>query len=357
MSLLGHRAPNVEKLAAKSDVEGLIAALSYAQHGHDSDDARTAAANVVRGAVAALAQIGDPRAVAPLIETFADNAGGAFGFTSDRDISARSLEPVALAKFGPAAIDPLLSTLRQGIPRMRAIAAVALGLIGDARAVPALLEAGDYPQQAIWALGTIGGDDQVVEALIGQLGSDLSAVQRYATHGLGSGKCGPSANDALFACVGRGDRTAPLAIIALCELGDPRGLDEVLAKGVQEAFVLLPIGEFDDPRARDLLAGELERAYPDRRRSVASAQRYLYAALGLASRRDPAAVRPLLDVLANPESMRSVPWLSHPHTEAELAEQALRDLGPAAVEPLQALADDPDPEIQALAGVVLAALH
>ncbi|MBA7502605.1 hypothetical protein ES706_01198 [subsurface metagenome] len=89
MSLFGLFKPNVEKLKAKKDVEGLIKALM-----HENLDLRWKAAR-------ALGEIGDKRAVQPLIQGLKD--------VNDyvRDHAGR-----ALGKIGEPALEPLIQLLK-----------------------------------------------------------------------------------------------------------------------------------------------------------------------------------------------------------------------------------------------------
>jgi hypothetical protein len=114
--------PNVENMKAKGDVQGLIKAMSYQK----DVDVRVAAAR-------ALGQIGDARAVEPLIEILNDRQGSA------------SLAAIALGKIGDSrAVEPLIAALKDkgaNYYPIRSNAADALGSIGDSRAVEPLVEA------------------------------------------------------------------------------------------------------------------------------------------------------------------------------------------------------------------------
>jgi HEAT repeat protein len=114
--------PNVDKLKAKRDVPGLIKALRY----KSAKDDWTAWA-----AARALGEIGDTRAVEPLIAALKDsNASGRKGAVA------------ALGKIGDArAVEPLIAALADSHEVVQMLAADALGDIGDARAVKPLLAA------------------------------------------------------------------------------------------------------------------------------------------------------------------------------------------------------------------------
>jgi len=79
-------------------------------------------------AVEALGEIADPRAIYPLIQNLKRD---------DCDVDA---VVVALTRIGDAAIEPLISTLKDEDPTLRENAAFVLGYIGDARSVDALRE-------------------------------------------------------------------------------------------------------------------------------------------------------------------------------------------------------------------------
>jgi HEAT repeat protein len=142
--------PDVQKLKAKRDVRGLIKALGY-----QSDwSIRKQAAKV-------LGEIGDSRAVEPLIAALEDSTGSvvfdaaiALGQIGD----LRAIEPLivalekwpegyvtcapadALVKIGAQAVEPLISTLGYvSNDVVRKAAAQALGEIGDPRAAEPLI--------------------------------------------------------------------------------------------------------------------------------------------------------------------------------------------------------------------------
>lgn len=94
MNLFGP--PDVEKMKARRDVNGLIKALGY-QKG-DSWNAK----NIRHYAAHALGELGDPRAVEPLIAALGDS-----------DFMVRMFAAEALAKIGNRrAVEPLSAALR-----------------------------------------------------------------------------------------------------------------------------------------------------------------------------------------------------------------------------------------------------
>jgi len=113
--------PNVDKMKARRDVEGLIKALSYRK-----DSA------VRQAAAMALGEIKDASAVEPLIIALKDEHGHV------RELSARALGQIGDAR----AVEPLIAVLSgQDYEYVREAAAEALGKIGDTRAVEPLMAA------------------------------------------------------------------------------------------------------------------------------------------------------------------------------------------------------------------------
>jgi HEAT repeat protein len=169
--------PNVEKMKSKRDIEGLIKTLSYQK------------VDSVRGAaVDALGQIGDARAVEPLIAALKDV--NYYVHTSAAEalvkIGACAVEPLiaalknveagvqrviekVLAKIGSPAVEPLIIALKDSEWTVGYHVALALGQIGDARAVEPLINALKSGQgAAAVALGQIG-DARTIEPLINAL--------------------------------------------------------------------------------------------------------------------------------------------------------------------------------------------
>ena len=112
--------PNVEKMEAKRDVQGLIKALDYQKD-----------ASVRDAAAKALGKLKDARAVVPLIAALEDESTG-----------VRREAAEALGKSGDArAVEPLIVALRDKVTDVRRDAAEALGELKDARAVEPLVAA------------------------------------------------------------------------------------------------------------------------------------------------------------------------------------------------------------------------
>jgi len=151
-------------MKAKGDVEGLIKALSdYLTN----DRVRQAAAD-------ALGQIGDARAVAPLIAALGDRSG-----------DVRATAAGALAKIGTPAVPPLIALLG-GRGGLGYIAADALAKIGTPAVEPLIAalkhsEHGEYDvrKDLAWALGKIG-DARAVAPLIAALKDRYDSVRDAA---------------------------------------------------------------------------------------------------------------------------------------------------------------------------------
>jgi HEAT repeat protein len=135
------RRPNVQELKSQEDVDGLIEALNF------PDDP-----NIRLDAASALGQIGDSRAVKPLIAALDDQQG------------VIEMAALALGEMGdPRAVDPLTEPLNHGNWEVRSSAAKALGKIGDERAVDPLTKLLDDRNESVrWhtvqALESITGD-------------------------------------------------------------------------------------------------------------------------------------------------------------------------------------------------------
>ena len=138
--------PNVEKLRARRDFDGLIKALDYKK-----------SESVSSHAAEALGQIGDARAVEALIATLgqmwpaAKNALAKIGSPAVESLLA-VLESPTLSRRSdaaevlgqirdPRAVEPLIALLNDGSEVMRRVAARALGQIGDIRATWPLIAA------------------------------------------------------------------------------------------------------------------------------------------------------------------------------------------------------------------------
>jgi HEAT repeat protein len=261
--------PDVEKLKAKRDIQGLMRALGY-----------TGDAKVRRAAVEALAELGDARAVDPLILALKNPV-----WQHDWHDTAALTE--ALTRFGTPSVGPLIDCLAWHSNVVRVSAGGALAAIGRPAVQPLieLLGASDLEtrETAGQILAEIGADavDELTEALSGGASSKRQRAARV-----------------------------------LGEIGDPRAVEPLTRAladelaGVRQAAAR-SLGEIADPRTADALVRALDDTYVDVRRS---------AALALAEMRDPRAVQTLL-----PELLRA---------EDQDAVDALAKIGFPVVEPL-----------------------
>jgi HEAT repeat protein len=148
MGILGwFQQPNVKELQKQGDVDGLIEALSY-----EKDH------NVRQSAAWSLGELGDGRAVEPLIEALDDRK-------RVREVAARALGEIGDER----AVEPLIDLLRSGNWEVSGTSAKALGKIGDPRAIAALIEALDGNDESVrWyaarALEMITGQSLGVES-------------------------------------------------------------------------------------------------------------------------------------------------------------------------------------------------
>jgi HEAT repeat protein len=123
-----------------------------------------------------LGDIGDARAVQPLIAVLNDEKAG-----------IRAAD--ALVQIGKSSVEPLIVTLKSKSPIARRNAAIALGKIGDIRGVNSLIYAlrdNDLivRRNAAQALGEIR-NTRAVEPLINALTDKVPIVRRYAASALG----------------------------------------------------------------------------------------------------------------------------------------------------------------------------
>jgi HEAT repeat protein len=185
--------PNIEKLEARRDVNGLIKALRYPkdikirqraavalkkigwQPGHDENAAWYWA---IKHEWAKCIEIGEP-AVEPLIAELKD----------DTLYGEQWKVAETLSKIGSPAVESLITVLKDNNLRGRHHAVIALGQIGDIRAVEPLIAAlrddNDYIRwNAARALGQIG-DARAVEPLIAAFKDSDGYVRQCATEALG----------------------------------------------------------------------------------------------------------------------------------------------------------------------------
>jgi len=234
---------------------------------------------VRKGAAKALGEIGDPRAVEPLIAALAQpEASPLDPPEEDPAPQKRALRTVAdaLGNLGdPRAVEPLIDALADDAPSVRRSAAAALGRIADARAVGPLSdaavtdEAGPVQSAAVAALGEIG-DPAGVDAL-SLIVTDPQQRSRHWKAAQALGRIGdPRAADALISLMEHPDTSfwvCHAAIAALGEVKNPSAVQPLIALiGRQggpirgEGLVgqaILTLGQIGHPAAVDTLIGLL----------------------------------------------------------------------------------------------------
>jgi HEAT repeat protein len=288
--------PNVEELKVKNDIQGLIEALYgdwriqervaevLVQMGSSAVEPLIEVLNkalkgyddqMKRCAAIALGEIGDARAIEPLITLFK---------TYDEDIDYST--GIALSKIGSPAIEPLIEVFKEGNKHWRTLAVFTLVKISDARAVEpliALLEKGltdysdsDVKRDAAAVLGKMGS--LAVEPLIA---AALNKEEHYDVR--------------------------KNVTIALGEIGDMRAVEPLITALMNECetkhtfevieAVAEALGKFGDARAVESLIVALnEYEYADSYNARKSGQA-VAAAEALGKIGDARAVEPLIAAL------------------------------------------------------------
>lgn len=243
--------PDIKALAGDGRVDDIIVAL-----GNDK----------VRGkAVKALGDMGDPKAVDPLIDCLGDDkpsvrekaaeALGAIGdpraveplihclnqCLSEADVLVRAKAAEALSAIGDRrAVEPLVERLKDVHPLVRSEAVKALGLLGDPKAMDSLtLVLSDKEgfvrtaaEESLVALREKAakasrnrGDPTAVDSLLEALHDENAALRAGAAEALGD-LGDPGAVDPLMDCLKDGDLHVRVkAVEALGKLGDPKAAD------------------------------------------------------------------------------------------------------------------------------------
>jgi HEAT repeat protein len=159
--------PDVERMKAERDVDGVIEALIPMRWSWE----------VRLQAIQALGEIGDARAVKPLLIVLLEKSV----------IESREAAE-ALRKIGTPAVESLIAALKGENADTRGKAATELGKIGDARAIEPLIAAmkdknANVREAAVVALGKIG-DARAVKPLISALGDEWFDIAKAAAEAL-----------------------------------------------------------------------------------------------------------------------------------------------------------------------------
>lgn len=235
LMVFGLGKPNIEKMEKNEDVKGLIKALKYKK----DSLIRTHAAD-------ALGDIGDTRAVDPLIKSL-----------NDEDWQVRWGAAEALGNIGDArAVEPLINTLKDKDDSVRKRVVMALGRIGDVQAVDPLKKALKDTNSIVIrdtaadSLDKIGwkptGDEELVIYLIAK-GNWIEVVQ------IGKPAIKPIIESLEYVY----DEDKDLAARALYNIGENAvepliGALKNANKDIRDG-ALVALDNFDDPRAVDAI--------------------------------------------------------------------------------------------------------
>jgi HEAT repeat protein len=281
-----------------------------------------------RAAAEVLGQLGNTRAVPPLIAALSDDK---------RDIMSQ-VAARALGQLGDiSAVPPLITALGSYYEYVRQAAAEALGQLGDGRAVPPLITVALYKdrhkefQAVVKALGKLG--DAAVEPLVTALNDENEAVRERAAIVLGELGDARAVEPLIAALNDKNEFVRWRAITALGQLEDAHAVEPLIAalgdkniyvrlRAYVESEVAKALGQLGNNAVVPLIA-----ALRDKDRSV----RWT-AAKALGQLGDPRAVEPLIATLSDRWNIPIVAW-------------ALGQLGDTrAVEPLIAVLEHEDDE-------------
>lgn len=184
------------------------------------------------------------------------------GLLSAREPGVAERVYTILVEIGARAVPELLQRVRVEDRQQREYVIAALGTLKVVEAIPLISDVLADPALerryvAAWALGEIG-DAAAIKALLAALSDGNSEVRRYATRAL------IKLNKlSVFPLVeylaGAQGEGAAAAIRALGDIADPRALDVLLgqAHGDQRAEAFLALGKLRDPRAESALVDGL----------------------------------------------------------------------------------------------------
>jgi HEAT repeat protein len=255
-SCIGLFGTDVKKLKESRNVEGLIFALRHKDP------------TVQYDAAEALGDIGDERAVTPLLTAFKnDETGG-----------VRWKAAEALSKLGTHSVAGLIGALQHDDDDVRWKAAIALGEIGDPQAIPPLInllcDDDRYVRsRAAYALSMIG--EPAVDPLICALREGDGNLRWGAAIALGKIQ-NPRAIDPLIRALAdkyenvRAESAAALAAIGKPALG-PLLQFLKFSDGAMRLEIVTALGELHDTGAIQPLIQLLDTAGEDERKAIADA--------------------------------------------------------------------------------------
>jgi HEAT repeat protein len=355
--------PDIEKMKAERDVEGLINALNYQKDPKvrwaavvelgEIKDTRAVEPLIAAikdnelawRAAQALGKIGDVRAVESLIAALKDTQRAVcqkaaealvkigvpateqlIGAIKNEDELVRNAAALALSKIGIPTVDPLISMLKDNSAGVRRTAAYALGWMGDTRAVRPLVDALKDEDQyvrssAAYALGGLR-DTEAVEPLIAALKDDYSSVRKAVAHVLGLIGDSRAVEPLLPVLWDEDLQVQPEVIFALEKIGDPRAVTSLIrvfdsaVKPEPKMLAARALGKIGDASAVVPLINLLKRF------EFEAVRCEIIGALGMIG--DARAVEPLVNSLTFPDkSVRNA------------AAIALVKLGKPEIEPLK----------------------
>lgn len=308
--------PDVKDLVAKRNIQGLIQALKYKGENR-----------VREKAASALGQIGDVRAIEPLITALND------GEWYVRGAAAEALGRIRDTR----AVEPLIAALKD--KEIRMAATDALGRIGDARAVEpliAVLKDPSNPNYArvhvLAALGAVA-EPRAVEAMVAALNDNAIDVRKAAADALEKSKWQPSSDlERAYFLVAQ-QKWDELLILGKTAVEPLRLVIEAQGPGMDAVRIraLSVLGKLGDPHAIEPLQTALNDTNPGAR-SVAA------ETLGKVG-----VIEPLVAALEN---------TSNPGFREEL-QAILRQVGKGAVEPLVLALNDKNNQMRTEVAQVL----
>lgn len=196
-----------------------------------------------------LGEMGDERAIEPLIEVLQDR---------DSHWNVRSAAARALARIGgPRVVEPLIAALKNGV---RDAAALALGGLGDSRAVEPLIAVlrdvehpGYVSAAAVWALGNLR-DERAAEPLVEMVSDELTGDLWIMARSLV--QIGTPAVELFIERLhnARDGRIRRVAVELLGQIGDRRAVEPLIAalrdeNGDVRRTAAWYLGNMEDQRA------------------------------------------------------------------------------------------------------------
>jgi HEAT repeat protein len=185
----------------------------------------------------------------------------AFELAKQLDNLERQSDREDLDELVPQMID-VFQTADRDDPRVRRYMALALGNVGDPRAVPVLLDAlsDDDPETriySIWALGSLG-DKRALAPLLELAQDEDAGIRKMVVYSLGALRA-EEARDTLRAALNDYEMdVAWNAAIALAQLGDDAGKDRILQMLDRE--FLNTVAEMSEEQRSDAMMAAMKGA-------------------------------------------------------------------------------------------------